>query len=330
MYYRIQNDDSFNFEFINIYTKAKNKFIRYLIINFKVFYWLIININNSDKIIVDQSSVFFYFIPIFLLKKIKNFQVVSIVHHLNYTLINKKNINYFLKKLFEKNLVKHSNKIIVPSKTTKVEILNLFNSSNLEIINPGVDFKKRFKTNLHTNKNEYKLLFVGNVCDKRKGLIYLIEALNFINYTFSLNIVGNFDSNDFYFRSLMEKIEKSNKKVDFLGRLTDSELNDIYNETDICIIPSIHEGFGIVAIEALSFGIPIICSNISSLNEIVQHSVNGLFFETGSPIDLSKSLNYMMSNRYLYNKISLNASNSIDIFCNWDDTYIMFKNYITQ
>jgi glycosyltransferase involved in cell wall biosynthesis len=64
--------------------------------------------------------------------------------------------------------------------------------------------------------------------------------------------------------------------VEFLGRLSDSQVNDTFRQADIFLLPSRKEGFGIVFLEAWKYGLPVICGNMDASSEVVTDAVDGL------------------------------------------------------
>jgi len=95
------------------------------------------------------------------------------------------------------------------------------------------------------------------------------------------------------------------KKVFFLGYV--NNIIDIYNKFDICICSSYSEAFPLSIIEAQASGVPVIASNISSINEIIIDNNTGLLFQVGDKKDLAKKINKIYYNRKLYEYVKDNA-----------------------
>ena len=92
-------------------------------------------------------------------------------------------------------------------------------------------------------------------------------------------------------REKIEKLisrQKLENKVYLLGRTQNP--SSAYSQIDVFILTSLFEGFGMVLLEAMSFGIPIICSRIPTAVEVLGNNGAAVYFETGSPLDLAKKM----------------------------------------
>lgn len=119
-----------------------------------------------------------------------------------------------------------------------------------------------------------KILFFAGRLDAVKGVFELIEAfreLSKLRQDVRLIMAGEGD-----FGRLVPAAQESCFHVTFTGRLGKEELYMIYRMADIGIVPSIHEEFGLVAIEMMMHQLPVIVSDTGGLAEIVEDGVNGL------------------------------------------------------
>ena len=143
-------------------------------------------------------------------------------------------------------------------------------------------FKKEFS--IYEEYEKGNLLYVGTI-EERKGLMYLICALEIIlkkksDFKFHLYIVGKVTEQSYY-QDILRKIEEIGikDKVSFLGRVSDEELNNCYKKAEIFVFPSLLEGYGIVLVEAMRNGLPIIAFNNSAIPYSITDGVNGLLVE---------------------------------------------------
>lgn len=152
--------------------------------------------------------------------------------------------------------------------------------TKLSIIHNGVPIKVEVKNNNLNKKDHYKLLFVGRF-DYQKGLDILLKSLikvdeKIINYKITLTLVGETVNSN-------ENIEfpPNLKNVNIIkkGWLNSNELEKQYLFNDLLVIPSRWEGFAMVPLEAMSYGLPIIASNIEAFKEIIIDNENGLLFK---------------------------------------------------
>ena len=106
-------------------------------------------------------------------------------------------------------------------------------------------------------------------------------------------------------------------KVYFLGHVPDDVLHALYKFATVAIFPSLYEPFGIVALEAMGLGVPVIVSAVGGLDEIVQHGHNGIKFHPGSPSALAEAINLIVDKPELCRRLSENARINLDLFT-WD------------
>lgn len=78
--------------------------------------------------------------------------------------------------------------------------------------------------------------------------------------------------------------------VQFAGNLSDAQLRDAYAASDIFVLPSVKEGFGLVFLEAMTFGLPCIGANATSVPEIIEHQRSGLLAEPGDIASLATQM----------------------------------------
>ncbi|MDY6863365.1 MAG: glycosyltransferase family 1 protein [Thermodesulfobacteriota bacterium] len=165
---------------------------------------------------------------------------------------------------------------IVISKATKRDIIHFFNikSDSIKVIPLGVEAKftpQPFKS-IVALKKKYNLpdkyvLYLG-INKPHKNLRRLIEAYSKLKEISPLVIAGVWDHR-YPDAKLLSKTLHINDRVIFLGFVPETELPSLYSGAEIFIYPTLYEGFGLPVLEAMACGTPVICSNNSSLPEIV-------------------------------------------------------------
>jgi len=179
-------------------------------------------------------------------------------------------MNFFkeLNKLFMKRWLSNVRFVTALTKVDFLEYnkLGIENNKIVEIPN-GVDLSG-FKIAKKKGRN---ILFVGRIHES-KGLKFLVQAIKDIDC--KITIVGK-DAG--YRRKLEELIEENgmNRKVVFAGEVGNSELRDFYFNSDLFVLVSEHEGFGIVVIEAMASGLPVVVSDKGSLPYLVEDGISG-------------------------------------------------------
>ncbi len=169
------------------------------------------------------------------------------------------------------------------SKSTKRDILKINQNLQIQIIPLGIDISK-FKT--ATKFNYPSALFVARLV-KMKGIESALKAANDISKKlpkFKLFVVGDGDSD--YVQKLKNYVGSNHlqKNVEFLGKISDQERNNLYSKCHFLIHPSFKEGFGLTVLEAAASGTPTIAKRRSSMDELIENGENGLLFATDTQI----------------------------------------------
>ncbi len=159
-------------------------------------------------------------------------------------------------------------------------------------------------------RNRLNLLFVGGL-DKAhyfKGLNILFQALLITkSRNWQLKIVGDGNLKPGY--EEMTKALKLNKQIEFAGKLSEAELIRAYQNADLFILPSINtnEAFGLVLIEALACGVPVIASNLPGVRKVFNNNVEGLLIEPGNEKDLKNKLEEIINDESKRKEMALAA-----------------------
>lgn len=151
-------------------------------------------------------------------------------------------------------------------------------------------------------KNRLDLLFVGGLDRAHyfKGIPILFQALaSSTQLNWRLTIVGSGDLQPDY-EKLATDLQLT-AKLEFAGKLNNSDLIRAYQNADLLILPSINsnEAFGLVLIEALSCGVPVIASDLPGVRRVFANYQEGLLVEPGSDSDLRKKLEFIFNNEEL-------------------------------
>lgn len=153
-----------------------------------------------------------------------------------------------------------------------------------------------------------EFLYVGRLLDYKgiEDLIFGLSFLKSVGRQISLNIIGK-GTNYYeeYLRKLVHSLKLENW-VHFLGRRSNQEVRQWMVRCKALIIPSRQEAYGLVALEGMAIGIPLIVSNAGGLAEIVPKD-GALFFEAGNVIQLANALASIMDNPSLQQLLSVNG-----------------------
>ena len=154
-----------------------------------------------------------------------------------------------------------------------------------------------------------KIIAVANLIP-RKGIHTLITALASLpHHHWQLTVAGSPDLDSRYAASLRRQVEqeKVSPRITWLGSVSDQELAVLLPQHHLLAVPSFYEGFGIVYLEAMRFGLPVIAGAAGGVREIVRHGVDGFLTPPGDPVVLSRRLASLMQDRDLLRRLSLAA-----------------------
>ena len=117
-------------------------------------------------------------------------------------------------------------------------------------------------------KKPKSLIFVGNSEDRKKGLLYLLQALTYLPEDITLTVVDGGAPRRSYASMLTEKYGLG-QRVHFTGKINPADLIRYYCRAEIAVVPSLYEGFGFPAAEAMACELPVIASTAGALPEVV-------------------------------------------------------------
>jgi len=200
---------------------------------------------------------------------------------------------------------KTSSVIFANSYSTKKDLVQFLEIEEKKIVvnYPGVTVIKPSKEDIVNTLSKYKInkpyiLSVGKT-EPRKNLSRLIDAFRLLNKPgVELVIVGpqGWDN------SLTRTLENSTGEIKLLGHVNDTELYSLYSSALFFIYPSLWEGFGYPMIESMQFGVPVACSNTSSLSELGDKYA--LTFDPLKTDEISSAMHKFIGNEPLRSQLS--------------------------
>jgi len=204
-------------------------------------------------------------------------------------------------------LLKRADSIVVTSPQTleSSQILKQY-QSKVEVIPLSFDPKfSSSKRKEYPTERVFNLLFVGKL-RKYKGLEYLLKAIE--SLPVKLNIVGDGEEKE----ALVRQVEFLNlkNKVRFYFDLSDHDLSLMFKKSDLFILPSINEAeaFGVVQLEAMANGLPVINTNLrSGVPYVSLNEITGLTVEPKNSEALMEAIKRIIFNKSLFEKFSINC-----------------------
>ncbi|MPM53235.1 N-acetyl-alpha-D-glucosaminyl L-malate synthase [bioreactor metagenome] len=194
---------------------------------------------------------------------------------------------------------------IVALNTDIKEYLHKEGRDNVYFIPNGIDPEKYY------NKNDENFILFGGRFHRVKGIEYLIQAYSEICGTFNvgLRLVGGGPEEERLKRLVKSKMIE--KRVKFIPFLDKKQFSECLSRCSVFVLPSLHETFGIVLLEAMASSKTAIVSNISGPKDIVKHGYNGFLFEKTNVKELKKYLEFCLSSKNKCKEVGENARISV-------------------
>ncbi|WNB74225.1 glycosyltransferase [Methylomonas koyamae] len=175
------------------------------------------------------------------------------------------------------------------------------------IIPMGINYRHFALDNrkLSVKQTKLILLFVGRLVET-KGVAILLKAYALLSDALldatELWIIG--DGKEIERLKALAYECRIQDKVIFFGRLPNNQLPKYYAAADIFVSPSMIEGQGVTFLEALANGVPIICSDVGGVAEIIKHGETGLLVRPNNVDELFEAIYRLITNRELRMKLS--------------------------
>ncbi len=262
-----------------------------------------------------------------------NYPIVSLVHHLRCSELRPSWQNNFYHAI-EKKYLQSVDGFIFNSETTKSVVSEIIDGEKkLVVAYPPTD---RFgeliseKEVIERAKTpEFRILFLGNVI-RRKGLHTLLKALRHQTLDIRLNVVGSLTSDPAYAHNTMKQVADYGLSsiVHFHGSLDNQPLIELLKQSHVLVVPSSYEGFGIVYLEGMGFGLPAIGTTAGAAGEIISDGENGYLIQPDDAKVLAKYLSDIVSDRNLLTQFSVNALKRFRQQPKWEQTAERIRSFL--
>ena len=212
-------------------------------------------------------------------------------------------------------MLNHADRIVAQSSDTKHNAKRYYNPGQKIDIIPlsyePFEFNPVSRMELGLVKDKSYIISVGRIV-KRKGFDYLISSLKLLNDDVELLIVG--DGNEKVYLDQLARKLRLTDRVHFLGEISEELKFQYLSNSDIYVLSSLHEGFGIVLQEAMQVGLPIVSTNNGGQVDIVKHQVNGLLVEACDAEALAAAIKVLLTDNKMYQDMSVNNMEALKKF----------------
>lgn len=249
-----------------------------------------------------------------------------------------KNISFHQRLYFKyllPQLIRKAKIIVAVSETTKKEIIQYFGcpESKIKVIYNGYDYRKYYpgisESDIISKQYSIKNYFLAvGPTYPHKNYIFLINTYSKLSPELRIKhplvIAGGKEK---YLTHIKKFVKDNNleKNVHFLGYVPSQFMAPLYREALSLIFPSLHEGFGFPALEAMACGCPVLASKISSNLEVCEESA--CYFDPTDQDSLQNAMKQIMTNTKYRDELRKNGIKRATEFT-WEKTAISYKNIV--
>lgn len=284
---------------------------------------------KKNKICFGNSTLAYRHFLLFLIVRIfyPNKKLFIIHHHYQFEVLT--GFKRVLFGFFELNFLRLSSSIIIPSPYVLYRTQQLLPKKKIDFIEIAFKEDQNVTKNIEVNNGE--LLFIGTI-EYRKGLHLLLDSLYLLkkhNKNFKINIIGSVVDKNYYLK-LLEKVYTYGleNSVKFHGRVSSEILHDYLLHSDLFVFPSLLEGYGMVIIEAMSYGIPVVAFNNSAMPFSIKNGVNGFLANNEDVLDFSNLVAKVICNPTLRHQLSQGAFDTYNKSRRDDDFIRDVENFV--
>ena len=216
-----------------------------------------------------------------------------------------KDIEYYMKE------IKYAHYYLAPSNYVKMTLeYSGANSEKIYVVPYGVDTKLFAAKKTSKVPKKLNFVYVGEI-NQRKGIFYLLEAFKkYDASTVDLTLVGKYDNSTGLF-------DEYKKLYNFSGHVTHERVAEILSESHVMVFPSLSDAYGLVVLEALGAGVPVICTNNTGASELIEDGYNGYVIPVGSTISIQEKVDWFIDNKDKIENMSKNAHDTAKRYT-WD------------
>ncbi|MFC1687628.1 glycosyltransferase [Patescibacteria group bacterium] len=231
-----------------------------------------------------------------LISKIRGIPLVITLHGSDVAIMKSSCIFKFLGTIS----LKQASKVICVSSYLKKEIQPFIQDTNKVFVFPnGLGVAEKFMDAEKTTHDAPTLLWIGRFSDE-KNVSLLLDIIERVLKKFSsakLYLVGSGPQEEFLKKEVMKRSLDSH--VIFTGKISPQNTYKYYAQSDVFVLPSHREGFGVVLIEAMATGVPVVASNVGAIPEIVDNNQTGFLAESNNAKDFAEKILLLLENEDL-------------------------------
>ncbi|WP_265109273.1 glycosyltransferase family 4 protein [Halosolutus halophilus] len=262
--------------------------------------------------------------------------IVSIVHHLRCREPRAAWRNALVRAI-ERRYLDTVDAFVYNSETTRETVETLVGPTTGVVAPPGGDHvdpgvtRARIRARAH-EPGPLRIVFVGTLVE-RKGLHTLLRGLAARPADeWTLTVVGDPTIDPRYARRIDRLIDALGveESVTVAGRVSDSALSSTLREGHLLAVPSGYEGFGIVYLEGMGFGMPALASTAGGASEVVDDGETGVLVPPGEPRAVAEAVGSLAADRERLTEMGVAARDAYDAHPTWSDTVDRVASFTTR
>jgi glycosyltransferase involved in cell wall biosynthesis len=221
--------------------------------------------------------------------------------------------------LMQKIVSNRLDRIITVSKDSAREITNAFGvpPEKIRVVYNGLD-SQEFTPLPGVAKKPGSLIFVGNSEDRKKGLLYLLQALRYLPECVTLTVVDGGAPQRSFAPMLAEKYGIVHR-VHFTGKIGPDDLVRLYCSAEIAVVPSLYEGFGFPAAEAMACELPVVSSTAGALPEVVGDDGAGILVPPRNAPALGQAIRRLLEDPGLRRQMGQAGRRRVTTLFTWEN-----------
>lgn len=247
--------------------------------------------NDFDIAHIHMSYKGSFFRKYLIIKLSKLFKKKTILHlHGSEFELFYANSNKFIKKMIKNTLENVDDVIVLGEKWNEI-VRKIAPKSNISVFNNAVNVPE-YK--VEWNNGNFNIVFLG-VLIKRKGIYDLIEAINILNKSGIVKercmkfIIGGVGQEENNIKNKIREYELNNC-VEMVGWVSGEEKEKLLRKANLFVLPSYNEGLPMAILEAMSYGIPVVSTDVGSISEVVHNHETGILIKPEKYNDIVRAI----------------------------------------
>jgi glycosyltransferase involved in cell wall biosynthesis len=215
-------------------------------------------------------------------------------------------------------VIRRLDRVLTSSRETAREIERAFRvpPEKIRMVYNGLD-TEFFRPAKDETKVPRSLLFVGNTDDSKKGILYLLRALALLPPEIKLTIVDQGAPEKTYAPGLADELGLGSRVI-FTGKISPETLRHLYQVSEAVVLPSLYEGFGLPAAEAMACGTPVVATNVGALPEVLgEEEGGGVLVPPRNPAEMAGAIRRLLGDPAARVQMGTNGRRRVEDLFTW-------------